>query len=126
MISLQIKQGLSKMSTNCFSKNRQFNLENPKDLAFIQQYMYASEDEFSDCSSIASEEEFSGEDVADGSDESEDEIHFHCDSVINGDKQEEAVTACDVDEPGEDTRTGKATNLADVTDILQQDNQQKF
>ena len=110
------------MSTNCFSKNRQFNLENPKDLAFIQQYMYASEDEFSDCSSIASEEEFSGEDVADGSDESEDEIHFHCDSVINGDKQEEAVTASEFSEPGEDTHTGKATNLGDVADSTDKSN----
>ena len=81
------------MSTACFSKNKRLNMDDPKDLAFIQQYMYASDDEFSNCSSFASDEEFSGDDVADGSDVSEDEINLHCDPVINGDQQEEAVTS---------------------------------
>ncbi|KAL5257217.1 hypothetical protein ACHWQZ_G012228 [Mnemiopsis leidyi] len=80
------------MSTTSFSKNKKFNMDDPKDLAFIHQYMYASDDELSDCSSLASDEEFSGDDVADGSDESEDEINFHCDPVIDGDQQEEPVT----------------------------------
>ena len=62
-------------------------MANPKDRDFVLQYMMDADKsdgvEFSDCCSIESDEEFSGDDVGDGSDqESEpvDEIQYNCDA----------------------------------------------
>ena len=75
--------------------NRLLSMENPEDNALIMKYILA--EEFSDgedrCYSFDSDDEFSGDDVGDGSDEeeSEDEIDFHCESVISEEQDEQSM-----------------------------------